>query len=63
LAYKQQLPIGIAYNSIYKVIKNTLRIDVCSRALRRGKKPVDILEEDNLLEYALRVVNKKLNSV
>jgi hypothetical protein len=61
-AYKEQLTMPQAYKEVYKIIRNNQHIDIKSRAVRRSIKPIDVLEQDGLLEYALRIVNEKLNN-
>ena len=61
LAYDKSWPVSDTYNKIYKIINNNKHINLKLRARNADKRPIDILERDNLLEYALRVVNHHFN--
>ena len=61
LAYDKSWPVSDTYNKIYKIINNNKHINLKLRARNADKRPIDILERDNLLEYALRVVNNHFN--
>jgi hypothetical protein len=63
LAYEKEQSIAQTYKYIYKIINNNLKINIQVRAKHRNCKPIDVLEQDNLLEYALRIVNNELNKV
>lgn len=52
---KQQLNWDKAYNSVYSIVSKQHRVNIKLRAERRGKKPIDIIEELNLLVPAIRI--------
>lgn len=58
LAYRLQQPIDKTYNDIYKIINNNLHINIEARARNRGISKIDVLEQENLLEYGLRIINQ-----
>lgn len=57
LAYLRQEPFGSTYKEIYGIINTNLRMNIQLRARNRGIRPIDVLEQEDLLEYGLRIVN------
>lgn len=57
LAYRLQKPINETYNEVYRIINNNLHMNIEARAKNRGVSKIDVLEQENLLEYGLRIIN------
>lgn len=62
LAYNKEQSISDTYNQIYRIINNNKRINLKLRAQNVGKRIIDILERDDLLEYGLRVINNQFTT-
>lgn len=52
---KNQLEWNVAYNNIYKILAEQHHVNIKLRAQRSGKKPIDVLEQLNLLVPAIRI--------
>ncbi|WP_340389591.1 hypothetical protein [Paenibacillus sp. FSL E2-0151] len=59
---KCQLDWNIAYNNIYKLLGKQNHVNIKQRAENQGKKPIEIIEELNLLVPAIRLA-KTLSGV
>jgi hypothetical protein len=63
LAYQFEKPISDMYSEIYKIINTNKHINIKARATHRNIRPIDVLENDGLLEYALRIVNNLFQKI
>jgi prophage antirepressor-like protein len=61
LAHKLQIPYPEAYHIIYKRINKNRSINLKARANNRNMQVIDYLENEDLLEYAMRILNGLLN--
>jgi prophage antirepressor-like protein len=62
-AAKAKIPYKYAYNKVYKTINNNRCMNLQVRARNRSMKVIDYLQENNLLEYALRITINLLDEV
>lgn len=62
-ATKAKIPYKNAYNKVYKTINNNRSMNLQVRARNRGLRVIDYLQENNLLEYGLRITMNLLDEV
>lgn len=62
LALKKQIGFPVAYGKVYGRINKNQGINLKARAKKRNMKIVEYLEQENMLEYAMRIVNDMLNN-